>query len=121
MQLLFNESFEYGRHKGLGFIKGNIQPLAHDVEQSLKVPHMGWNSLDICKDSPILKYTKNGEYVYFVHSYYACSCDDALVATSDYGVNVPAIVQNKNVFGCQFHPEKSGSVGLGILRAFSEL
>ncbi len=121
MQLLFSESFEYGHHKGLGFINGAIRPLADDIEKDLKVPHMGWNSLDILTESPILKYTKNGDYVYFVHSYYACECTDALVATSHYGVNVPAIVQNGNIFGCQFHPEKSGNVGLGILKAFCEL
>lgn len=121
MQLLFTESFEYGHHKGLGFINGVIRPLSEDIDKSLKVPHMGWNRLDLSAESPILKYTKDGDYVYFVHSYYACQCADALVATSNYDVHVPAIVQNGNIFGCQFHPEKSGNVGLGILKAFCEL
>ncbi len=121
MQLLFSESFEYGRHSGLSFIEGSIKPLEGAVNKDLKIPHMGWNSLDIINDSPILKYTKNGDFVYFVHSYFATDCAPSLVATSDYGVQVPAIVASGNVFGCQFHPEKSGNVGLNILKAFCEL
>lgn len=125
MQLLFQTGSEYGDHKGLGYIEGNVDSLSKDLEKgnfSYKVPHMGWNSLDIINsENPIMKYTKNGDCVYFVHSFYATNCNSALVATAEYGVPVPATVANKNVYGCQFHPEKSGSVGLKILKAFSEI
>lgn len=120
MQLLFENSFEYGCHKGLGFIKGDVCPIADDVDKNLKIPHMGWNSLDIKKQSPLFKYIKDGDYVYFVHSYYAKN-SDAVIATSNYGIDLTAMVQNGNVFGAQFHPEKSGETGLAILRAFAEL
>lgn len=122
MQLLFDKSYEYGEHKGLGLVKGEVCPLSDDIKGDLKIPHMGWNSLSV-KDinDPIFKYTKNGDYVYFVHSFYAKNCDKALLATSDYEVSVPALVKNGNVYGAQFHPEKSGDVGLNLLKAFAEL
>ncbi|MBQ9715747.1 MAG: imidazole glycerol phosphate synthase subunit HisH [Clostridia bacterium] len=120
MQLLFENSFEYGCHKGLGFIKGDVCPIADDVDKTLKISHMGWNSLDIKKQSPLFKYIKDGDYVYFVHSYYAKNCND-VIATSNYGIDLTAMVQNGNVFGAQFHPEKSGETGLAILKAFNEI
>ena len=121
MQLLFDESFEYGKHKGLGFVKGSVSPIADDLTQPLKIPHMGWNSLDFKKQSPLFKYINDGEYVYFVHSYYAKNCGDSVIATANYGIDMTLAVQNKNVFGTQFHPEKSGDAGLKILAAFAEM
>lgn len=121
MQLLFDESFEYGKHKGLGFVKGSVSPIADDLTQPLKIPHMGWNSLDFKKQSPLFKYINDGEYVYFVHSYYAKNCGDSVIATANYGIDMTVAVQNKNVFGTQFHPEKSGDAGLKILAAFVEM
>lgn len=122
MQMLFEKSHEYGEHEGLGYIKGEVCPLNEDISADLKVPHIGWNKL-IIKDkaNPMLKYTDEGDYVYYVHSFYAKNCDDALVAYSEYGVNVPGLVNHKNVFGAQFHPEKSGNVGLDMLKAFNEV
>lgn len=120
MQLLFDCSYEYGFNEGLGFISGKVCPLSDDVK-GLKIPQMGWNSLKIVKDNPLLKYLSNGEFVYFVHSYYAKECDKSLIATTDYGIDVTAAVQNGNVFGTQFHPEKSGKSGLKILKAFNEI
>lgn len=120
MQLLFEESFEYGCHKGLGLLKGSVVPMKGKVPDSLKIPHIGWNSLSLTRESPLMRYVKNGDFVYFVHSYYATGCPDSLIATTDYGVPMTAAVQLGNVMGCQFHPEKSGSVGLSILRAFCE-
>ena len=125
MQLLFEKSCEYGEHEGLGFIRGSVCPLEPDLEaaeKSLKVPHIGWNALHLVQpDSPLMRNTREGKHVYFVHSFYAKDCDDALVATAEYGVTVPATVANGNVYGCQFHPEKSGKAGLDILRAFQSL
>ena len=125
MQLLFEKSYEYGEHEGLGFIRGSVCPLEPDLEaaeKSLKVPHIGWNTLHLVQpDSPLMRNTREGQHVYFVHSFYAKDCDDALVATAEYGVTVPATVANGNVYGCQFHPEKSGKAGLDILRAFQSL
>ena len=122
MQLLFEKSFEYGEHTGLGLIKGEVCPLSDDIKSDIKIPHMGWNSLCINDiTDPIFKYTKNGDYVYYVHSFYAKNCDEALLAYSDYEVTVPGLVKNKNVYGAQFHPEKSGDVGLNLLKAFAEL
>ncbi len=120
MQLLFERSFEYGAHRGLGLIPGSVRPLAGAVPAELKIPQMGWNSLEIVRESPILKYNKEGDYVYFVHSYYADDCAPYVTAVTEYGIPVTAAVQRDNVYGCQFHPEKSGDVGLRILRAFSE-
>lgn len=120
MQLLFERSYEYGVHNGLGLLKGEVKPLGNYVT-GLKIPHMGWNSLDINASSPLMKYTAQGDYVYFVHSYCAVDCKDSLIATSHYGIDVTAVVGKDNVYGTQFHPEKSGDVGLNILKAFSEM
>ncbi|MBR2302453.1 MAG: imidazole glycerol phosphate synthase subunit HisH [Clostridia bacterium] len=120
MQLLFDTSYEYGCHKGLGLIDGDVCPIADDVDKSFKIPHMGWNSLDFVGDCPLFKYIKNGDYVYFVHSYYAKNCNN-VVATSNYGADLTAMVQKGKVFGAQFHPEKSGATGLAILKAFNEI
>lgn len=117
MQLLFDKSFEYGEHDGLGLIRGEIRP----IPTTLKIPHIGWNSLNFKKSDPLLKYIKNGDYVYYVHSYCAENCEESLVAFSDYGTQVAGIVRNGNVCGTQFHPEKSGDVGLNILKAFAEI
>lgn len=119
MQLLFEKSYEFGTFDGLGLLKGNVTYLGDVVD--LKIPHIGWNALDIKKESPLLRYVKNGDHVYFVHSYHATECGDSVVATTEYGYPVTACVQKDNVFGCQFHPEKSGEVGLNILRAFCEV
>lgn len=121
MQLLFDESLEYGCHKGLGLIPGRVVSIQQVIPEGLKIPHMGWNALNFQKDSPLFSKIKNGDCVYFVHSFCAVNCDDALIATSEYGAPVTAAVQRGNVFGCQFHPEKSGAVGLNILRAFAEV
>ncbi len=120
MQLLFERSYEYGVHDGLGLLKGEVKPLG-DYISGLKIPHMGWNSLNITTSSPLMKYTAQGDYVYFVHSYCAVDCKDSLIATSCYGIDVTAVVGKDNVYGTQFHPEKSGDVGLNILKAFSEI
>ena len=120
MQMLFERSREYGVHEGLGLLKGEIRPIAERIGEGLKIPQMGWNALRIKKDSPILKYTREGDYVYFVHSYSAVDCGESLLATVEYGAELTACVGLGNVYGCQFHPEKSGSVGLKILRAFCE-
>ena len=121
MQLLFEKGYEYGVHDGLGFLKGNVVPLEGKIPAELNVPHMGWNGLDFKCDSPIFKYINEGDFVYFVHSFYATDCDDSVIATSEYGIPVTAAVGKGNIFGCQFHPEKSGDVGLNILKAFCEL
>lgn len=121
MQLLLEKSYEYGEHEGLGLIKGEIRPISDVIPKHLKIPHIGWNALDFCGASPIFKYVKNGDFVYFVHSYYGANCDENVIATTEYGATLTAAVQNKNVFGCQFHPEKSGTVGLNILRGFCDL
>ncbi len=120
MQMLFERSHEYGVHEGLGLLKGEIRPIAERIPDGLKIPQMGWNALKIVKDSPLLKYTREGEYVYFVHSYSAVNCEDSLLAVTEYGAELTACVGKGNVFGCQFHPEKSGEVGLRILKAFCE-
>ena len=124
MQLLFEKSYEYGEHEGLGLIKGNVRPIADVVGKELKIPHIGWNALIFPKDkekSPLYKYTNEGDFVYFVHSYYAADCDESITAVSEYGAMITASVQNGNIYGAQFHPEKSGNVGLGILKAFCEI
>ena len=122
MQMLFEKSFEYGEHKGLGLIRGNVRPIADVIPKGLKIPHIGWNALTFKGEkSPIFKYLNEGDCVYFVHSYYAADCDDAVIATAEYGAELTAAVSSGNVYGCQFHPEKSGDVGLSILRAFVEL
>ncbi len=123
MQLLFDRGFEYGEHAGLGLIPGEVASLGENLEdRTLKVPHMGWNSLDIRKDDPLFRYFRNGEYVYYVHSFYARHCGDDTLGTSQYGnVAVTGAVRRGNVWGAQFHPEKSGDVGLRLLKAFAEL
>lgn len=121
MQLLFDKGYEYGEHEGLGLIPGSVRSISDVVPKGFKVPHMGWNKLDIRKESKLLKNLKNDDYVYFVHSYYATECEAYTVATAEYGAPLTAVVEKGNVFGCQFHPEKSGSIGLEILRAFSEM
>ncbi len=121
MQMLFEKSFEYGEHNGLGLIKGEVIPMENTIPQNLKIPHIGWNALHFKNNSPLFKYINDGDCVYFVHSYYAENCEDSLIATTEYGKELTAAVQNKNVFGCQFHPEKSGNVGLNILKAFCEM
>ena len=121
MQLLFEKSHEYGEHEGLGLIPGEICPLRADIPAGLKVPHIGWNGLRFMGESPLLQYIREGDSVYYVHSFYAKYAGDAVKAVSEYSVDVPGLVQNGNVFGTQFHPEKSGPVGLNILKAFGEV
>lgn len=121
MQLLFEKSYEFGEHKGLGLIPGSVVPMAGFIPDQLKIPHIGWNALRMKKSSPLFRFISEGDCVYFVHSYFAAHCDDYVIADTEYGQWLTAAVQNSNVFGCQFHPEKSGSVGLNILRAFAEL
>lgn len=122
MQLLFKKSYEYGEYDGLALLKGEVVPMAGKIPEELKIPHIGWNSLDIKKtDCPLMKSTKNGDFVYFVHSFYAQNCGDSLLATTEYGATLTAAVAKNNVYGCQFHPEKSGEVGLNILRAFADI
>ena len=125
MQLLFEKSYEFGEHQGLGFIPGSVCPMEPDLDAlgaHLKIPHMGWNALTVRRpDCPILANTPDGTFVYFVHSFYAKDCAEAVAADAEYGVRVPAVVSHGNVYGCQFHPEKSGQAGLAILRAFTEL
>ena len=119
MQMLFEKSFEYGEHQGLGLLKGEVIPMAGCIPAGLKIPHMGWNALNITQpDGKLFRNTKEGAYVYFVHSYFAHNCEDSLAARTEYGRWLTAAVEKDNVFGCQFHPEKSGEVGLDILRAF---
>jgi len=120
MQLLFDESLEFGRHKGLGLIRGSVRPIADVIPADLKIPHMGWNALKFKGESPIFKYISEGDCVYFVHSFYAAECDESVSAVAEYGAELTAAVRSGNVYGCQFHPEKSGTVGLKILRAFCE-
>ena len=127
MQMLFEESFEYGIHKGLGLIPGRVVPMAGYIPEGLKIPHIGWNPL-ILKGSPdggdkhpLLKYVNEGDCVYFVHSYFATDCQESVIATAEYGRDLTAAVAKDNVMGCQFHPEKSGRVGLSILKAFCEM
>lgn len=121
MQLLFEKSYEYGEHQGLGLLKGSVIGMEGTIPKELKIPHIGWNSLKFISTSPIFKYINEGDCVYFVHSFYAVDCEDSLIATAEYGRDLTAAAQKGNVYGCQFHPEKSGSVGLKILKAFSEV
>ena len=119
MQLLFEESLEYGRHPGLGLLKGQVVPMEGRLPEGLKIPHMGWNALNVTGGR--LLEGLSGQYVYFVHSFFGENCADSLSAWTDYGIPVTAAVERGNLFGCQFHPEKSGSVGLSILRRFAEI
>ena len=119
MQLLFEESLEYGRHPGLGLLTGQVVPMEGRLPEGLKIPHMGWNALNVTGGR--LLEGLNGQYVYFVHSFFGENCADSLSAWTDYGIPITAAVEQGNLFGCQFHPEKSGSVGLSILRRFAEI
>ena len=121
MQLMFDKGYEYGEHEGLGLIHGNVRPIADVIPEGYKIPHIGWNLLKFTKKSPLFKYIKEGDYVYFIHSYYAADCDESVIATTEYGADLTAAAANGNVYGCQFHPEKSGKVGMKILKAFVEL
>lgn len=120
MQMLFERSYEYGCHEGLGLLKGSVRPIRDVIPAEYKIPHIGWNALVFKQTSPLLKYIQPGDCVYFVHSYYAADCPSAVIATAEYGAELTAAVADGNVFGCQFHPEKSGEVGLKILKAFTE-
>lgn len=121
MQLLFDKSSEYGVHAGLGLLKGEVVPLEGMIDPTLKIPHIGWNALTFVKpDCRLFRSIREGDFVYFVHSFHAVGCEDSLSATAEYGIPVTAVVAEDNVFGCQFHPEKSGKVGLAILAAFAE-
>ena len=120
MQLLLEKSFEFGEHAGLGLIPGEVRPISEVIPGDLKIPHIVWNALDIPRPHPIFKSVKAGDCVYFVHSYYGARCEDYVIATAEYGADLTAAVAKGNVCGCQFHPEKSGDVGLGILKAFCE-
>ena len=121
MQLLFEKSYEYGEHEGLGLIKGNVIGMEETLPPNLKIPHIGWNALHFTREHALWKYIKNGDFVYFVHSFYGVDCEDSVIATSEYGKEITAAVAMDNVMGCQFHPEKSGEVGLKILKAFCEM
>ncbi len=121
MQMLFEKSYEYGEHTGLGLIPGNVRPIRDVIPADYKIPHIGWNDLHLKQENPIFKYIFQGDCVYFVHSFYAADCDDHVVATAEYGAELTAAVARGNVYGCQFHPEKSGNAGLSILKAFAEL
>ena len=122
MQLLFEQSYEYGTHAGLGLIPGEVCPLEPDLtDKSLKVPQIGWNALHIVREDPLFRYIQEGEYVYYVHSYYAKSCAESTLAVSEYSIPVTGAVRCGKVYGTQFHPEKSGDTGLRILKAFAEL
>ena len=122
MQMLFERSFEYGEHKGLGLIRGSVKPMKDILGEDLKIPQIGWNSLSFKGErNELFKYIKEGDFVYFVHSYYGADCEESLIATTEYGAEITAAVASGNVYGTQFHPEKSGEVGLSILRAFCEI
>ena len=122
MQLLFDKSFEYGEHKGLGLIEGEVRYIGEIIPEGLKIPHIGWNALSMKEPkSGIFKYLEQGDCVYFVHSYYAAKCEKNVIAYTEYGAPITAAVASGNVYGCQFHPEKSGKAGLSILKAFAEI
>lgn len=122
MQLLFEKSYEYGEHEGLGLIKGKIASIQEDLnDKTLKVPHIGWNSLQLQGEDPLFQYIKDGDYVYYVHSFYGKNCTENTIATSNYDITITGAVRSGSVYGTQFHPEKSGEVGLNILKAFMEL
>ena len=121
MQMLFDVSHEFGVHPGLGLIGGEVVPMAGRIPPELKIPHIGWNALHFKKEHPLFRYIREGDAVYFVHSYFADNCREHVLATAEYGAELTAAVGKNNVLGCQFHPEKSGEVGLNILRAFCEM
>ncbi|MBQ7549105.1 MAG: imidazole glycerol phosphate synthase subunit HisH [Clostridia bacterium] len=121
MQMLFEKSLEYGEYEGLGLLQGKVVAMQGVIPTGLKIPHIGWNALRFTQeDCPLFKYVNNGDCVYFVHSYYATDCSRSTAAVTEYGAELTAASAYKNIFGCQFHPEKSGDVGLNILRAFCE-
>lgn len=120
MQLLFDKSYEFGEYDGLSLVHGSVKPISDVIPTDFKIPHIGWNALDFC-ENPLFKYIKKGDFVYFVHSFYGTECEKNTIATTEYGATLTAAVQNENVYGVQFHPEKSGDVGLSILRAFCEM
>lgn len=120
MQLLFEKSYEYGEHEGLGLLKGSVVPMQGVIPPELKIPHIGWNALHFKREHKLFRYIKENDCVYFVHSFYAEGCEDSLIAVAEYGKELTAAVAKDNIMGCQFHPEKSGNVGLNILRAFCE-
>ena len=122
MQLLFRRSFEYGEHEGLGLVKGEVRAISEVIPEDYKIPHIGWNALSFGKEKhELFKYLNDGDFVYFVHSFFGADCTESVIATAEYGAPLTAAVASGNVMGCQFHPEKSGSVGLNILRAFLEI
>lgn len=122
MQMLFDMSYEYGEHRGLGLISGSVKPIRPEISEELKIPHIGWNPLHLSEPrDELFKYINDGDCVYFVHSYYGADCDKNVIATAEYGKELTAAVRNGNVWGAQFHPEKSGKVGLNILKAFCEM
>lgn len=121
MQLLLDIGYEYGEHEGLGLIKGEIRPISDVIPKGLKIPHIGWNALHFGREKhPLFKYINEGDCVYFVHSFYGAKCEESVIATAEYGAELTAAVAKDNIMGCQFHPEKSGEVGLNILRAFCD-
>ena len=120
MQLLFEKSYEFGEYEGLSLVKGAIRPISDVIPPDYDIPHIGWNALDF-SENELFKYIKNGDFVYFVHSFYGADCGESVIATTEYGATLTAAVQSGNVYGVQFHPEKSGDVGLAILRAFCEM
>ena len=119
MQMLFEKSFEYGEHEGLGLLKGQVVPMTGKINPELKIPHMGWNALEV-KQGKLLS-DVDGQHVYFVHSFFAEGCEDSLSAVTEYDIPITAAVEKGNIFGCQFHQEKSGNIGLSILRKFAQL
>ena len=120
MQMLFEKSYEFGEYEGLGLLKGEVIAMNGTLPENLKIPHIGWNALNFKAENKLFSLINNGDCVYFVHSFYAVGCEDSLLATTEYGKEITAAVAKDNVYGCQFHPEKSGSVGLNILKAFCE-
>ena len=120
MQLLFEKSYEFGEHEGLALLKGNIVPMEGIIPTGLKIPQMGWNALIKKRDHYLLHGIEEGDCVYFVHSFYATDCEECLIATTEYGKELTAVVSKDNVMGCQFHPEKSGKIGLRILKNYCE-
>ena len=124
MQLLFDYGLEYGRHEGLGLIPGSVRPISDYIPTGYKIPHIGWNALHFPAGkpvSPLFRQIKEGDCVYFVHSFCGAECADSVIASAEYGAELTAAVAKDNVYGVQFHPEKSGDVGLNILRAFCQL
>jgi len=121
MQLLFEKSMEFGEHEGLGLMKGTVDAIEPRLSRNLDIPHMGWNALHFVHPSPLFQGIREGEFVYFVHSYAAFGCEDSVTAVSEYDLELTAAVQKDNVFGTQFHPEKSGEAGLRILKNFCAL